>query len=360
VASKFTDVTGTSPISTEELVKQMEAQESNAGQSKHRVSPSDGSMSPSGRQLTENELTLREIRLVTEKLSDIAKSHRFRIHPEGSFMVKWDMMMLVALLFTAIVTPYEIAFIETVPWDTMFTVNRAVDILFLFDLIFSFFVMFYDTDGRLVKNWYRIARRYLTGMFIVDFLSILPFDTVKFMAPELSDTTIRFMRLPRLLKLLRLSRVIKIFRRWESYFGVLHQSMMMAQLAMMLFLLNHWMACLWVSILDVGQYTVLWVSILYVGEYVYCTTHVLMPSCIDAFPPQGMLPYLQGEDSFTWFSAWLTSREFINLRPAICGEEAEVINAVFRGEPGECFTHTEIYVPALHWAMMTGKGLACY
>ena len=182
---------------------------------------------------------------------------------------------------------------------------------FLFDLLFSFFVMYYDADGRLIKNWYRITKRYLTGMFIVDFLSILPFDTIQYMAPgKISDTTVRFIRLPRLLKLLRLSRVIKIFRRWESYFGVLHQNMMMLQLAMMLFALNHWMACLW-----------------------------------------GLLPFLQAEGAHTWYSAWYNGRW--PDRPAVCAADADIVNAVFRGAAGECYHHTEIYVPALHWAMMT-------
>ncbi len=182
--------------------------------------------------------------------------------------------------------------------------------------------MYHDQDGRLVKQQSKIARRYLRTTFIIDFVSILPYDTVRYMAPgKLSSTAIRFIRIPRLLKLLRLTRLMRIFRHWESHFGVLHQNMLALRLALMLFAVNHWLACVW-----------------------------------------GMIPFLQPESQYTWFSAWLGARDavFFDGRPAYCNnEQYEVVNGVFRGtgleqaDTGKCYEHTELYVASLHWAMMT-------
>jgi hypothetical protein len=290
----FEDETNSTPISSDEFVQKMESV---------------------GVFVKQMPLKYDQILLMVKmRVAKMDRLARWRIHPEGPFMSFWDIIMLGALLFTAIVTPYEIAFIETVLWDTLFCINRTLDIIFLVDLIISFFVMYYDEDGRLISSFSLIAMRYLKRMFIVDVLSLLPYDTVKYMYEEgqLSDVTIRFIRIPRLLKLLRLSRIVKIFRRWETHFGILHKDMVIMRLASMLFGLNHWMACLW-----------------------------------------GLIPSLEAQGAYTWFTAWYESRDFIGDRPAICHFEATVANAILRGEIGECFHHTEVYVPSLHWAMMT-------
>ena len=51
------------------------------------------------------------------------------IDPRRSCWVPvWDLVMLVAMVFTATVTPYEVAFIDDGPCVTiMFLVNRVVD-----------------------------------------------------------------------------------------------------------------------------------------------------------------------------------------------------------------------------------------
>eukprot|EP00966_Prymnesium_polylepis_P255002 5892037-Prymnesium_polylepis.1 len=60
------------------------------------------------------------------------------IDPRNSrYMPMWDMVMLVALLFVAFVTPYEVTFMEELgidELDMLFYVNRAVDLCFLVDM----------------------------------------------------------------------------------------------------------------------------------------------------------------------------------------------------------------------------------
>ena len=62
-------------------------------------------------------------------------------------MPAWDTLTVLALLFTALVTPYEVALLEPpVSWsaaarDVLFIVNRIVDLVFLFDMFVQFLLM---------------------------------------------------------------------------------------------------------------------------------------------------------------------------------------------------------------------------
>ena len=58
-------------------------------------------------------------------------------------MARWEALLAVALCFTAIITPYEVGFLElsTSPLDGLFIVNRVVDVIFLIDLVLHFFLM---------------------------------------------------------------------------------------------------------------------------------------------------------------------------------------------------------------------------
>ena len=72
-----------------------------------------------------------------------------------------------------------------------------------------------------------IAKNYLTGWFVIDFVSILPFDTLGMVmeSDDISQLKIfRIVRLARLLKLLRVLRSSRIFKRWESRVGMQHST----------------------------------------------------------------------------------------------------------------------------------------
>ena len=52
--------------------------------------------------------------------------------------MRWDLVTLVSLIFTAIITPFETATLDMVWWDALFNINRVVDLVFLTDMVFSF------------------------------------------------------------------------------------------------------------------------------------------------------------------------------------------------------------------------------
>ena len=71
----------------------------------------------------------------------------------------------------------EVAFISP-SFDALFFVNRVVDILFVIDMVFNFFLIYPDESpgnrGRniWVKDRKRIRKRYLKSWFIIDVVSV--------------------------------------------------------------------------------------------------------------------------------------------------------------------------------------------
>lgn len=147
----------------------------------------------------------------------------FSLEPHSRRMRQWDGVTFCALIFTAIVTPVEVAFTNAghlQPHEIpIFFVNRLVDVIFITDIILQFFVAYYDEQlgGILVKSRSLIAKRYLKGWFTVDAVSSLPFDVINFFDTGAGSLTfLKSLRLLRLLKLFRVIRASRILARWEA------------------------------------------------------------------------------------------------------------------------------------------------
>jgi hypothetical protein len=121
--------------------------------------------------------------------------------------VRWDLMMVVCLFFTALVTPFEVAFLSKGRWqDPLSLINRLVDLGFFLDMVLNFFLSYKSDDGhKMVYDHQVIRKRYLHGWFFLDFVSMLPVDLLAYI-DWLSPHYQKSMRLMRLIKLLRLVR----------------------------------------------------------------------------------------------------------------------------------------------------------
>ena len=152
----------------------------------------------------------------------------------------WDLTTMLALLFTAIVTPVEVSFFlpPNSGWEALFLINRFVDVIFIIDLILQFFVMYptttYMEGARWVFDQREIVWHYLTFWFPIDLLVILvsAFDFVALAAnvaaEELrsgvncgadcavdiaaSESNIDLIRKLKVLRVLRILRLIKLLR----------------------------------------------------------------------------------------------------------------------------------------------------
>lgn len=161
----------------------------------------------------------------------------------------WDVLMIVLLVYTALLTPFEVSFVESAVLDAWFWINRIVDAGFLVDLVFNFFLPYHDPDTRReIINHASIAAHYLQGWFIVDILSIFPFDIVFEQASGNSGAgaTFRIVRVIRLLKLAKLLRVVRASRivtRWRSRVGISFSLVQLVSFLVYVLLLAHWSAC---------------------------------------------------------------------------------------------------------------------
>lgn len=75
------------------------------------------------------------------KARDKAMRHSCLLHPsESAILPWWDFATTIALVYTALVTPFECAFVSlnpaVNPWaDPWFLINRIIDVIFLLDMI---------------------------------------------------------------------------------------------------------------------------------------------------------------------------------------------------------------------------------
>jgi potassium voltage-gated channel Eag-related subfamily H protein 7 len=230
------------------------------------------------------------------------------IDPNSPFMRKWDLVTIVALFFTATITPYEVALLTT-QLNFLFVVNRLIDLVFTVDMVMQFFLIFRESTelgGGWIRDRGRIRRHYLKGWFTIDLVSILPFDIVAF---ALKDgalgkmKALRIIRLLRLLKLVRIVRASRIFKRWETSISISYSVLSLIKFLLMIIIFGHWLACAWALLHDSG-----------------CDRE-----CTEAVAV--------GNDSpgDTWLVAWIRAH----------------------GTPGMVPAPNEIYTLAMYWSIMT-------
>jgi hypothetical protein len=169
------------------------------------------------------------------------------------FLKKWDALSLSLLFYTASVTPYEVAFLastsetSTINVDMLFLLNMCVDAIFFTDLFIQIRTPFRDEEtGRLVLSIKRIFQKYASSWFVLDLVSVLPFDFIPYMlgGGGLQQLTLlRFVRLMRLLKLLRVFRASRKLKRLQVSSGLRYATLEISKIAVVTIFLCHWMAC---------------------------------------------------------------------------------------------------------------------
>jgi hypothetical protein len=128
----------------------------------------------------------------------------------SKFIKNWDIVMLLLLLWTATVIPFEVSFREQDLVDVLFFMNRIVDVLFLIDMFVQCLRPYKDErSGRLVTNRKLILKRYAYSWLLVDLISIIPFELFY---SSLNGSSTKDLSLLRLLRFLRLARLLKLLR----------------------------------------------------------------------------------------------------------------------------------------------------
>ena len=286
---------------------------------------------------SERESTIQEVELERQRNAELTVSTGVKyksvgciIDPRSSKIVsKWDAIGMSALIFTAIVTPFEVGFLPAArsASNALFIVNRVVDVIFLIDLVLQFFLMYSASDGRDGQMWIgnpkRIACHYLKGWFFLDFMStsisvidflslnkpaVCPGDTLGDSISFTNLKVFRTLRALRLVKLIRLLRASRLLRRWETRVAINYGMLALVKCVLGMVLLSHWFACIW-----------------------------------------GMQAGMQDNLMHTWMGDDGYCREVATTEPLLDLDRTDLTS----GCAVKCSHPSVLYVGALYWAVMT-------
>jgi len=103
------------------------------------------------------------------------------INPDSNrFSHVWQVVTNFALAFVALVTPLQVGLLE-IRWDALFVITWCVDIIFMIDMVLQFVTMYPKTTARgleLESRPWKIAKHYVMTWFFLDFLTLIPLDTI--------------------------------------------------------------------------------------------------------------------------------------------------------------------------------------
>ena len=96
------------------------------------------------------------------------------ILPSNKKKQLWDILIMMLLLYTAIFVPIKVAFFEETS-DSLFAFELIVDLLFIIDIIVTFFSVVEDKRGNVITERSKIAVKYIKGWFLIDLFTSIPF-----------------------------------------------------------------------------------------------------------------------------------------------------------------------------------------
>ncbi|KAG6489019.1 hypothetical protein ZIOFF_050277 [Zingiber officinale] len=147
-------------------------------------------------------------------INQTIKHGKHIISPNDPHYRLWEMFMILLVLYSAWICPFEFAFLKYLPSE-IFLVDNIVNSIFAIDITLTFFVAYVDHKSYLlVDNHKRIAIRYLSTWFIFDACSTFPFHTISLFFNRHGNSL--GLQLLSMLRLWRLHRVSSLFARLEK------------------------------------------------------------------------------------------------------------------------------------------------
>ncbi|CAE7229161.1 Kcnh6, partial [Symbiodinium pilosum] len=143
-----------------------------------------------------------------------------------------------------------------VQYNATFFMSFLVDFIFFVDMMLQFCTAY--TRNRpsglvLEVRLQKIVTRYVKTWFLLDFVTLIPFDL--FMPHETENdlpgySGVKILRALRLLKLIRLARRSLWMEEQEALRSIPYQQIALARFLLVLGLMCHWLACLWALTLE--------------------------------------------------------------------------------------------------------------
>lgn len=172
----------------------------------------------------------------------------FLIFPDMRLKQYWDLFVTFLVIFSCVVTPWRLAFVESDDTFWWIVQDSLIDILFLIDIIVNFFTVYTNQFEDYEVDRKKIAINYLKGWFIFDIIAILPINYFFNEGGGVNDLA-RLARLPRLYKLVKVFRIVKQTGKIKKYAAEVLQIGMVVERGISFLLIigitTHVFSCLW-------------------------------------------------------------------------------------------------------------------
>lgn len=162
----------------------------------------------------------------------------------------WESFMVILVVYSAWVYPFEVAFLNGAPKGGLYITDNVVDLFFGVDIVLTFFVAYIDSRTQLlVQDRRKIAVRYLSTWFIMDVASTVPFQGLGYLITGQVKSGFTYTLLG-MLRLWRLRKVKQFLTRLEkdirfNYFWIRSIRLLLVSL-----FLVHCAGCLYYSLAD--------------------------------------------------------------------------------------------------------------
>ena len=115
------------------------------------------------------------------------------------------MMVLVLAVITSFTVGFELV-LTSLDNDMSYKVfTYLADFFFLIDIMVQFRTTYFSVEGEEVRDWKKIAVRYMKGMFLIDLVATVPWSLV----------ANRLLKLLKILKVTRITRFTKVIEKLE-------------------------------------------------------------------------------------------------------------------------------------------------
>lgn len=145
-------------------------------------------------------------------LEDIDNSNCCIINPEGWTNVVRENIMQVLIVYTITLQLFKISFIEDgvyFYWD--FWDDLVVTGFFIIDIMLNFFTPFYK-NHQLIITPCQIATNYMKTYFLLDVISVFPFEIFLSSTSQTADSISTLTKVPQMIKNFRTFKMMRVLR----------------------------------------------------------------------------------------------------------------------------------------------------
>ena len=218
--------------------------------------------------------TVREVKGLPDGVEGVETEASIRsrhvLHPRDRNLMKWDLFMAIAILFSVLEVPFILAFVPEFSLGVTI-LEVIIDCIFAADLVLRFRVAYLDRERDLWETRpRRIAKHYLSHEFVLDFISTFPFDHFADLATTASSEAFRSLKLIRTIRLVRLLKLFRVarFRKYltgasDSALSLSPAMMQLFSLAFQVTLVAHFLGCFFFLVttgMDETQDLVWWIE----------------------------------------------------------------------------------------------------